>query len=163
MSVAEDTSAQAAQRRGLLFLRVSWLTVLLWLGVIFVMALGAGSPRFSEAASPRQFRGWGWTVAAYAALLLIPAALFLRNQFYKAHWRGDRITLVGYARGSLAMFISVQPAALLSLLAVLVSRQMFPQIVPLGLALFVHLKTWPHGGPLRAAAPRLGGESSAPG
>jgi len=93
---------------------------------------------------------------SFGLLGLIPWSYWQRNQRYKAHWRGDLVTPMGYVQGMSAVLAATFLSAFFSYLSVLASQDLVLGAAPMLIAAGVHWANYPTGQPMRPATPRLG-------
>ena len=85
-----------------------------------------------------------------ALFTALPAGLFIRGQVFKRHWVGEVVTPAGYLQGNLIAWACCEGVALMSLVFVLVSGELFPTVISAGVAGGLLLALWPNG---RAMSP----------
>ncbi|MEM9882895.1 MAG: hypothetical protein AAF800_08255 [Planctomycetota bacterium] len=138
-------------------LRVIWAAVLMGLvtvmGVLVFLTLSEEPNADVEPSLP--------VVSLIAAGLLIttiPVGYFVRNQVYKANWRGDAVTPEGYLRGNIAFYALIEFPAVIAAISVLIEGAVWPHAVPWLVTVGLLLVNFPTGGPTRDASPRLGAD-----
>jgi hypothetical protein len=87
-----------------------------------------------------------------ALAMFVPLGYFLRMQTYKRYWRGSIIAPQGYLTGNLVLWLLIETAATVSLLAVLIQGSFWPAGVPAAIAVALHLVNFPTGKPMFADA-----------
>lgn len=96
---------------------------------------------------------WLLYLSAGLVLLLAPLGYFVRNQTYKAGWRGDVITPGAYVRGNVALFAMMEGAAMVAMISALFSGDLLPSLLIAAAALVVQLINFPTGKPLEPTPP----------
>ncbi|MCC6580630.1 MAG: hypothetical protein IT440_09320 [Phycisphaeraceae bacterium] len=127
----------------LLMMRMLWAALLsgqvIFLVVIVVLWILGKAPE-NAALSRSVFYVGG-------VLLVLASALgpMIRNQIYKANWRGDAVLPKGYITGNIVFLAMFEAASFVGLLAVMLSgRFSYPLAVPV-LALAVQVINFPTG------------------
>lgn len=91
-------------------------------------------------------------VAASLAVLT-PIGYFVRNQLYKANWRGDTITPRGYFTGNLVLLGLMESVSVAALVVAWVGGRALPAIYITGAAVLVQLINFPTGRPMQPTPP----------
>lgn len=145
-----DHDEQQTLRR----LRLQWgLSLLMQATVLAVVVWLQASGRYEG--SPGAGRILAFVAVALLAVLT-PAAYFVRNQFYKRWWQGDRITPRGYATGNKALYAMIEFVSLFAATAVIIGGLGTPAVYVALVAIFAFILNFPTGNPMRPTAPRLG-------
>ncbi|MEM6458503.1 MAG: hypothetical protein AAF710_03835 [Planctomycetota bacterium] len=141
-------------------LRVIWGAVLMGLvtvmGVMVFLTLG-GEPA-EEAVNESGGLPIVSLIAAGLLITTIPAGYFVRNQVYKANWRGDAVTAEGYQKGNIVFYALIEFPAVVAAISVLVEGAVWPHLIPWLVTVGLLLVNFPTGGPTRDESPRLGAD-----
>lgn len=164
MKTGNETCGQrvwdAPQREALWGAR--WIWWCAW--IPFVPPIGRAWLAPVEAADP----GWAqerWleicTVVLYwlaiaGWLALVPLAYFIRNQIYKAHWRGDAVSPAGYEQANVNLFLILEIPCILGYLAYELTAVTTDLVLPLAVTAVFLLLNFPSGKPMHPTSPRLG-------
>ncbi|MFP4144900.1 MAG: hypothetical protein ACLFV3_07115 [Phycisphaeraceae bacterium] len=145
MAKADDT-----RPRTLLTLRLIWAAMLMSQLVFFLVVAFVLTEARGATPDLHPMLGWigvGWFVAATAM------GYFARNQIYKSAWREHAIAPGGYLTGNLVLLALLESVGLFSIIALLVTGVMVPEILPAIGALVVFAINFPTGHAMRPHPP----------
>jgi hypothetical protein len=140
-------------RGALAMLRIAWAAALLAMLVVaaVVLSLFGDDPAPTDGA-----RGWLRYLAVVALVVGLPLAMFLRNQVYKANWRGDAITPDGYLRGNILLFSTLEGIAVVSLLIMAVTGTDYLLTAVAAVCFAAVAVNFPTGKPMQPTRPQFG-------
>jgi len=125
--------------------RVIWFAMLVTPIVMTSVAL-AMRPGHAATAQPSM------PIMSYVCMAqlatLLPLGLFIRNQVYKANWRGDVVTPHGYMRGNLILMAMLEGTSMFAVVVIMMGE---PVAIPLAvafLAMAIHVVNFPNGKPM---------------
>jgi len=136
----------------LLRLRIIWAALVLGVvtfgAFVGLLVAAGGLPGAGHHAAPADML----TLIAVAMLvMMIPAGLFARNQFYKKNWRANVVTPSGYFTGNLLLLAMLEGVAMFSIVATLIIGAFGWAILPGVIALALLLVNFPTGRPMQPA------------
>ncbi|QNN21412.1 hypothetical protein HED60_03700 [Planctomycetales bacterium ZRK34] len=142
--VQQNPNAISDPKQALLLNRIIWaaigMGVIVFGGIVIGMGISiTGAEGLDD-----------WTpILFYAACAMvataIPMGLFIRGQIFKRGWVGDVITPQAYTQGNIIAWACCEAPAFLSLVLVMLSGQITPNIYPAIAAFVMHLLLWPNG------------------
>ncbi|MEX0885593.1 MAG: hypothetical protein WD009_04055 [Phycisphaeraceae bacterium] len=94
-------------------------------------------------------------VAVAVLVVAVPVAHIARQQTYKANWRGDAVSVNGYITGTIIYLGALEGAAIVGLIAVLVTGRLAPGLIVPAVAIILQIVNFPTGKPLQPAPPRI--------
>ncbi|MBI1369301.1 MAG: hypothetical protein GC162_11695 [Planctomycetes bacterium] len=137
----------------LLVLRIIWgamlmgILVFAFAAIALAMNENAAKPAMDEATTNLLFY-----ISIGLVVVLIPLAMFMRGQIHKSGWVGDVVTPSKYAAGNIIAFALCEGPAFFSLIVVLLTHSIVPQIVPGGVAVLFLILMFPNGRAMFAPA-----------
>ena len=84
-------------------------------------------------------------IALFMCITMIPAGYVLRSQMYKRHWVDSTVRPRGYLLGNVVLWAICEGISLLGLVAVVLSGELLPTVIPTVLALGVLVVNFPNG------------------
>lgn len=148
--MTEQTQTPAA---ALLTLRILWGALIagqIGFAVVLVVLWSTGTAALDDRLARRMLP---FIVAG--AGVLVPLAIFVRMQVYKAHWREDLIDPQGYFLGNLAFLAMLEGGSMASLVNALLGGTFVPYALPALFLLAVQVLAFPTGGPMHPTSPRV--------
>lgn len=152
-----DTPLNPEQAAALRSTRIRWfITLLVTAPMPFIALPITGSGWVEQTPGPAARNAI--LFAAVFGLACLVAALYARNQAYKAHWRADLVTPEGYVRGNTAFFV-VLTLGVVGVFLISVFGG-YPAPTFAGAPIFVGLlaMNFPNGNAMRPVPPRIGGD-----
>lgn len=92
-----------------------------------------------------------FVVAIVMLLTMAPGSMFVRNQIYKSHWRGDVVTPAGYFTGNIIVFAACEGVAFVGIADMLMEKRIMPTAVVVVIAFALLAVNFPTGKPMFAA------------
>lgn len=123
----------------------SWVAMLIILISLLAVVVIATWPLFDEVGEGPFVDGW--FVSAMALVAILPSLAVFAHRYIFHHNRTERGTVSppGYLKASLVFWGSVMVAGIWSAVGALASDELIPNVVPLFIAMFLLLGTWPNG------------------
>ena len=141
-------------------LRLRWLVALLTNAPLPFIALPVtGSDWLEQRPDGAATQAMMFALVVGVASLFI--GLFVRNQAYKAHWRGEVVEPAGYLKGNTLFFLAVNTGAAAMFLISVVTGYPAPTFAAAPVFIALLVLNFPNGKPMKPAPPRIGtdGES----
>lgn len=152
----ESQTIPSDPKAALRTLRVIWgaivLSPLLMAGILLAFASNA-------AGVAPDLRSIFIYTAVAMLLVLTPLGYFIRNQTYKAHWRGDAITPAGYVTGNIVLLGMMEAVADVAVIFAFIVGTVLPFAYVAGAAILVMLINFPTGRPMEPTEPIVGERS----
>ncbi len=134
--------------------RLGWGVLLLLQSLAAGLCVGfLGAAPVNEAApvSPSLL----FLIAVTSLVVLTPVGLFIRNQVYKAHWRGPAVTPRGYLKGNVLLFVLLEAVVLEALVFAMVAGPHPGLLLVAAGSLLVQVVNFPTGRPMQPRSPSL--------
>lgn len=156
-----DPPFNPEQKAALKRLRARWLAALLTNAPLPFIALPITGSAWIEQ-PPGERATQVMLYAVMVGVLALLAGLFMRNQAYKAHWRGEVVEPAGYLKGNTLLFAMINGAAAVLFGISIVNDYPAPTFAAAPVFIGLLAINFPNGRPMRPAPPRLGDDGASP-
>ncbi len=136
--------------KALLSIRIIWAMMLagqLVFLIVVVTLLGTG---FVE--GPTDLHPVAGYIGLGVLVVAAPAAHIARQQVYKANWQGEAISPGGYANGNIVHLAILEGAAIVNLIAALISGSWVPGLISALVAMAIQAASYPNGRAMQPSA-----------
>jgi len=148
----QQSGIRSSPKGALVTTRVIWAALLVGqISFLFVMLL-IWSQRESAGGQPQDVADDVTDILGYVAIamlfVLTPLGYFIRNQVYKANWRGNIVTPHGYIVGNIILLAMLEGVAMLGLIGTFAQGSFGLPFVPTVIAMAIQVINFPHGRPM---------------
>lgn len=141
---------EMTKEKALMSIRVAWAALLAGQATFLCVILVVWSSGFER---QPQTATMLFYVSLGMLLTMVPTGYLVRSHLYKAHWRDQAVSPLGYFTGNLLLLTLCEGVAIAGLVATLLDGQLFPAVLPSVGAMAVQAINWPHGLPMQPTHP----------